>query len=65
MLERYDFDELKVLGCYIPLSNKKPVCYNSPELFEKADKGLVMLGGCCIEDDSHKWYCKRDEKGFS
>ena len=30
-LERWDFDGLKVLGCYIPLSNKKPIYFNSPE----------------------------------
>ncbi len=44
-----------------------PIVYGFPgeELFEESEKGLVMLGGCCVDDRNPEWYCKRDEKEFS
>ena len=43
-----------------------PIVYGFPgeELFEESEKGLVVLGGCCIVDGNPAWYCKRDEKEF-
>jgi len=43
-----------------------PILYGFPseEMFEQSKKGLIILGGCCIEKDDPDWYCKRDEKGF-
>jgi len=38
--------------------------YPGPELFEQAEKGLVKLGGCCVEPDNPEWYCKRDKVAF-
>lgn len=28
-----------------------------PKAFEMEEKGLVKLGGCCIDDDSPRWHC--------
>ena len=44
-----------------------PIVYGFPgeELFEESEKGLVMLGGCCVDDGNPGWYCKRDKKEFS
>ena len=33
--------------------------YPSYEAFIQAEKGEIKLGGCCIDGDSPKWYCKR------
>ena len=35
------------------------IIYGEPshELFEKADRGEVILGGCCISDLSPDWQC--------
>jgi hypothetical protein len=43
-----------------------PIVYGYPsnELFKKVDKGLVKLGGCCIEPEKPKYYCKRDGMEF-
>ena len=39
-----------------------PIVYGMPafELFKKAERGLVHLGGCCISNNDPQWYCKRD-----
>lgn len=43
-----------------------PIVYGYPteSLFEKAEKGKVLLGGCCVMDIYPKWYCKRDKIKF-
>lgn len=37
----------------------RPIAYGEPdaELEEKAENGDVVLGGCCIFDDSPAWHC--------
>ena len=44
-----------------------PIVYGFPgeKLFEESKKGLVKLGGCCVDDCNPEWYCKRDNEGFS
>jgi hypothetical protein len=32
--------------------------YPSPEMFEGADRGDIVLGGCCVEVDDPDWHCK-------
>lgn len=41
-----------------------PIEYGMPseELFEKADSGLVYLGGCQLGEDD--WYCKKHDITF-
>ena len=36
--------------------------YPAPETMEKADKGEIMLGGCCVSYDDPTHYCKHCEK---
>lgn len=38
--------------------------YPGPELMEAAEKGKIMLGGCCVSDDDPSFYCKRCEISF-
>jgi rubredoxin len=40
--------------------NAQEVVYGYPDmdLVEQADRGEVVLGGCCIEDDSPRWQCR-------
>jgi len=40
--------------------NTVPICYGLPmyETYEKEQKGELVLGGCCVSDDSPSWYCK-------
>jgi len=40
--------------------NVTPIVYGypSPETFEKAERGIDELGGCCIEPDDPHWFCK-------
>ena len=30
----------------------------SPEMIEEAERGHIVLGGCCIEEDDPEWHCK-------
>ena len=41
-------------------SNFIPIIYGepSPELFEKAEKGEILLGGCEIPPDKDNYQCK-------
>jgi hypothetical protein len=43
-----------------------PIIYGepSPEAMEIERKGLRVNGGCRVDSDSPKWYCKRDRKEF-
>lgn len=43
-----------------------PIIYGKPgkELQEKAEQGMVMLGGCVLSDKSPKFYCVKDKKEF-
>ncbi len=36
-----------------------PIAYGHPvvETFEAADRGEVMLGGCCVTDHDPQWGC--------
>ena len=35
-----------------------------PELFEKAERGEVMLGGCCVSADNPTQHCKDCEHSW-
>ena len=37
----------------------------APELFEAAERGEVILGGCCLSGDDPKYHCKKCKVGFS
>jgi len=46
-----------------PLCNSNNVAeiafgYPSPEMFEEAERGDIVLGGCCVTDNDPKWHCK-------
>lgn len=43
-----------------------PIIYGFPsdELFQKAEKGELKLGGCMMEPSNPDWYCKSDNKVF-
>ena len=57
-------------------SKKCPTCGKTDEVvrimyglptaegWEEAKAGKYHLGGCCVSDDSPKWYCKRCDKEF-
>ncbi len=47
-------------------TNVIPIVYGFPseELFERADRGEVKLGGCVIEDDNPNYFCKDCEAEF-
>jgi len=32
--------------------------YPGPEMIEEADRGDIVLGGCCVEEDDPEWHCK-------
>jgi len=36
------------------------IVYGMPgsDTVEEAEKGKVMLGGCCVTDDDPDWHCK-------
>ena len=36
-----------------------------PELFEAAERGEVVLGGCCISNDDPHCCCKKCKLGYS
>ena len=36
-----------------------------PDTVEEAEKGKVMLGGCCVTDDDPDWHCKECEYEWS
>ncbi|HOC77508.1 MAG TPA: hypothetical protein PKO31_02315 [Methanofastidiosum sp.] len=40
--------------------NTVPICYGLPlyETYQKEQKGELVLGGCCVSDDSPSWYYK-------
>lgn len=44
-----------------------PILYGDPtiEAWQQSEQGLIKLGGCLITDDSHLFYCKRDDHEFS
>ena len=50
------------------LKNDKviPILYGEPtqEAMKKSEQGLWHLGGCIVDSDSPKWYCKRDRIEF-
>ena len=54
--------------CPVCLKNDEviPILYGEPtqEAMEEIKQGLWHMGGCCIDFDSPKWYCKRDDKEF-
>ncbi len=35
------------------------IVYGEPteKTFEKAENGKLILGGCCVSDESPQWYC--------
>lgn len=43
-----------------------PIVYGYPseELFDKADSGLVRLGGCEVSEDAPNWFCKTHNISF-
>jgi hypothetical protein len=43
-----------------------PIAYGYPgeEMIEDFEAGRIKLGGCVIEPDQPRWYCKRDQKPF-
>ena len=55
---------------------KCPVCHKSDQvirivygypgqkMLEDAEKGIIKLGGCIIDPNNPKWYCKRDKVKF-
>ena len=52
-----------------PKCNNKllKVVYGMPshELFEAAERGEVILGGCCISGDDPAYYCKKCKRYYS
>jgi hypothetical protein len=38
-----------------------PIVYGMPseETFKESKKGKFILGGCCIEESSPEWHCKK------
>ena len=32
--------------------------YPSPEMINAAERGEIVLGGCCVTEDDPKWHCK-------
>ncbi len=32
--------------------------YPGPEMLEEAERGDIVLGGCCVTDNDPKWHCK-------
>ena len=32
--------------------------YPGPEMTEEAERGDIVLGGCCVADDDPEWRCK-------
>ena len=43
-----------------------PILYGEPtqEAMDEINRGLWAMGGCIVDFDSPKWYCKRDELDF-
>lgn len=37
----------------------------APELFEAAERGEVILGGCCFSGDDPKYHCKNCNIDYS
>ena len=44
----------------------KPVLYGMPShtAFEREEKGYIVLGGCCIEENAPKWMCSKCKRMF-
>jgi hypothetical protein len=42
------------------------ILYGMPAVkaWEDEQAGKLHIGGCCIDNDSPKWYCKRCDKEF-
>lgn len=54
------------------MSKEKPQCpscssdnvaiiafgYPGPEMMEEAQRGKIILGGCCVTNDDPEWHCK-------
>lgn len=32
--------------------------YPGPEMITAAERGEIVLGGCCITEDDPEWHCK-------
>jgi hypothetical protein len=43
-----------------------PIVYGFPSeaSFQKADSGLIELGGCEVSDNSPQWFCKKHQLSF-
>lgn len=43
-----------------------PIVYGLPnnDLRLEAEKGLIYLGGCCVDESNPEWYCKLCKKQF-
>ena len=44
-----------------------PVHYGyivDPDAVERIEKGELVTGGCCIDEDSPKWQCRDCKKEF-
>ncbi len=58
------------------MSKEKPKCpscssdnvaiiafgYPGPEMMEEAQRGDIVLGGCCVSGDDPEWHCKDCKK---
>ncbi len=38
--------------------------YPTPDGMRDAERGVIVLGGCCIQPHSPKWFCKACEESF-
>jgi len=32
--------------------------YPGPEMMEESERGDIVLGGCCVDEDDPEWHCK-------
>lgn len=46
--------------------NVVEILYGMPtkEAFDDAEEGKLLIGGCCISEDSPEWYCNDCEHEF-
>lgn len=44
-----------------------PIIYGMPtqETFEEAEEGKLIIGGCCLSDDSPEWHCNDCQHEFN
>jgi hypothetical protein len=58
----------KLPACPVCRSHKDvvPIVYGKPatETIKKAERGECWLGGCVVDKDSPRYYCKKDKKSF-